>query len=214
MKYDTINDGDATPLQILENGYSMEDGSSGVAPRRTNNTRTSSRIVRAVLVVGTAVVAVGALLLLLAGPSKMLTTMNASSCWNCVSPDPPPAECTPATGRFYSLSCKSSDGYHNVCVRDGHGWDRIPLNWQRFQTCYVSNNAPPNDRCWSRSHTVTSCGITLGLCTTSYQRCDPVGYLDGDQNYNKDGVWHVQRPLPDGTCGNPCQEFRDYNSSQ
>ena len=46
MPYDTINDGEATPLQISEG--------ASVAPRSTNNKRTSSIIVRAMMV-GTAI---------------------------------------------------------------------------------------------------------------------------------------------------------------
>jgi len=64
MKYDTIEDGEATPLQISEG--------ASVAPSSTNNKRTSSIIVRA-LMVGTTLCA----LLLMAGHSKM--TMNKTS---------------------------------------------------------------------------------------------------------------------------------------
>ena len=72
MTYDTINAGEATPLKI-QGGYS--DDATGVAPSSTKKSASSS-IVRTMLV-GTAV-AVG-VFLLMAGPSKMMTTMNKSS---------------------------------------------------------------------------------------------------------------------------------------
>ena len=72
MTYDKINDDEATPLKI-QGGYS--DDATGVAPSSTKNKRTSSSIVRD-LMIGTAV-AVG-VLLVMAGPSSM-TTMNKSS---------------------------------------------------------------------------------------------------------------------------------------
>ena len=67
MTYNTINDGEATPLQIPEG--------TSVAPRSTNNKRTSSSSIVRALMVGTAM-AVGALVLRMAGPAKMVTTMH------------------------------------------------------------------------------------------------------------------------------------------
>ena len=76
----------------------------------------------------------------------------------------------------------------------------------QYEPCYVSNNPSPNDRCWSRSHSVTIAWDTFH--DKYYERCDPVGYFDGDDGYDKLGVWHVQTPLSDGSCGNPCREFK------
>ena len=112
-----INDGEATPLQILEDGYSVEDDSSGVAPRSTNN-GTSSSIVR-VLRVSTAIVAVGALLLLMAGPSKR-TTINSSRSSNvdsmvivssAINHLSTIEACYVAEGTFSGLSCKNSRAF-------------------------------------------------------------------------------------------------------
>ena len=219
MKYDTIEDGESTPLHA--GGYS-EDAPS------TKNKHTSSIIVRA-LMVGT-VVAVGALLLM-AGPSTMTTMNNKSNTVDdmvVVSSNPPTTVCAPATGTFSGLSCKkqADGGVWNICAFPGdkwryYNWDEknaenlgIHYDMHHFETCYVSNNQPPNDRCWSRAHTVTSCvdnpQVPAGICNTSYRRCDPVGYNDGDEDYDKDGFWHVQTPLPDGSCGNPCREFKSF----
>ena len=113
-----INDGEATPLQILEDGYSVEDGIRGIAPRRTNNKRTSSIIVRA-LRVSTAIVAVGALLLLMAGPSKR-TTINSSRSSNvdgmvvvssAINHLSTIEACYVAEGTFSGLSCKNSRAF-------------------------------------------------------------------------------------------------------
>ena len=215
MTYDTINDGEATPLQIL-------DGTS-VAPRSTKHKRTSSIIVRA-LMVGT-IVAVGALLLM-AGPSKM-TTMNktsnvdgmvvvSSARFGDVDECRPKTgtshddidPCVPQTGTFSGLSCKHGMDWCHWCS-DGKwrtmGWWSVPIpDMDDFETCYVSQNG----YCWSHSHAISVCRESVfGGCKTYYKRCDPVGYFDGDDGYNKDGFWHVATPLPDGSCGNPCQEF-------
>ena len=66
MKYDTMEDGESTPLQ--EGGYSA-DSPTAAAPSTKN--RTSSAIARAMMV-GTAV----GVLLLMAGHSKMMTRSN------------------------------------------------------------------------------------------------------------------------------------------
>jgi len=65
MKYDTIEDGESTPLQ--EGGYS-DDGTSTSAAPNTTNKHTRSTIVR-ILMVGTTV---GTLLLMITGHSKMM----------------------------------------------------------------------------------------------------------------------------------------------
>jgi len=71
MTYDTIKDGDSTPLQ--EGGYSIDGTSTSAAPFSTKNKHTSSAIVRAMMVGA----AVGVLLLMMAGYSKMM--MDSSS---------------------------------------------------------------------------------------------------------------------------------------
>ena len=190
MTYATINDGEATPLQISE-------GTSSVAPSSTKNKRTSSIIVRA-LMVGTTVGA----LLLMAGHSKM--TMNKTSnvdgmvVVSSKTTDDHP--CAPATGTFSGKSCKDRYGW---CAGPGEsfgGYAKI----DDFETCYVSQNG----YCWSHSHPVTECAESMYvLCTTVYQRCDPVGYYDGDSGYAREGFWHVSAPKLDGSCGNRCEEF-------
>ena len=97
MTYDTIEDGESTPLH--EGGYS-EDALS------TKNKRISSSIIVRALMVGTTVGA----LLLMAGHSKM--TMNKTSnvdgmvVVSSKTTDDHP--CAPATGTFSGLSCKNS----------------------------------------------------------------------------------------------------------
>ena len=201
MTYDTIEDGESTPLH--EGGYS-EDALS------TKNKRISSSIIVRALMVGTTV-AVGALLVM-AGPLKM-TTMNksrnvdgmivVSSATSHLSES---EACYVAEGTFSGLSCKNSKG---LCAGPGDSWGGFAY-MHHYETCYVSNNPYPNDRCWSRSHTVSSCysGMGAHICDYFYNRCDPDGYFDGDNGYKRDGIWHVSTPLSDGSCGNPCQEFK------
>ena len=190
MTYDTIEDGESTPLH--EGGYSEN------APSMKNK-YTSAFIVRA-LMVGTAV-AVGALLLM-AGHSKM-TTMNnkssnvvdgmvvVSSATSHLSDNEDP--CVIATGTFSGLSCKDSKGY---CAGPGGSFETYSA-MNHYETCYVSQNG----YCWSRSHRFTICG------NTAYDRCDPKGYNDGNKHYDEGGIWHVSAPQSDGSCGNPCREF-------
>ena len=189
MTYDTIEDGESTPLH--EGGYSKD------APSMKNK-HTSAFIVCA-LMVGTAV-AVSALLLM-AGPSKMMTMNNkssnidgmvvVSSATSRLSNDEDP--CVVATGTFSGLSCKDSQGH---CAGPGESF-RTHLAMNHYETCYVSQNG----YCWSRSHTFTICELT------SYPRCDPKGYNDGNKHYDEKGIWHVLAPYLDGSCGNPCKEF-------
>ena len=196
MTYDTINDEESTPLKI-QGGYS--DDATGVAPSSTKKP-TSSTIVRA-LMVGTAVGA----LLLMAGPSKMTTLNKSSNVDGMVIVSSLATRCTPATDTFSGLSCKNEDGY---CAGPGGSFSLNATNaMSHFDTCYVSNNDPPNDRCWSHSHTVRNCDLWSEHCYLSADRCDPDGYFDGDDSYVFFGIWHVQTPLSDGSCGNPCREF-------
>jgi len=251
----TIDDGKSTPL--------LHGGQSDTAPSM-NNKYVSSVIVRA-LMMGTA--AVGVLLLMLTGPSKMMMRTNSSRNVDTMVVVSSAAtqekkgyyridvtDCAPATGTFSGLSCKDSDGW---CAGTGEAFGKHSA-MNDYETCYVSNNDPPNDRCWSRSNTVDVCtlyGVFDALCDTSncetcyvsnndppndrcwsrsdtvedcpgcyyfcheeYERCDPVGYFDNDRGYknddetpdgyNKYGVWHVSAPLSDGSCGNPCKEFK------
>merc|ERR1712028_253621 len=119
-----------------------------------------------------------------------------------------------ATGTFRGLSCKDSDGW---CAGTGEAFGKHSA-MNEYETCYVSSNDPPNDRCWSRSDTVEDCPGCYYFCHEEYERCDPVGYFDNDRGYfnddetpdgyNKYGVWHVSAPLSDGSCGNPCKEFK------
>ena len=115
-------------------------------------------------------------------------------------------KCALATGPFSGLSCKDAFGY---CAGPGQSFGEHAA-MDHYETCYVSNNDPPNDRCWSRSHKVKNCKKYSGVkvCFADSERCDPVGYFDGDDGYDIFGVWHVQTPLPDGSCGNPCREFK------
>ena len=207
MPYATINDGEATPLQIPDDGYSTEC-TTAAAPSSTKKP-TSSTIVRA-LMVATAV-AVGTLLLL-AGPSKM-TRNSASHVDGMVVVSSRPGicritsdggPCYVAEGTFSGLSCKNKHGY---CAGPGGSFGGGHAARTDFETCYVSNNPPPNNRCWSRSHCVITCSTYY---VGSFVRCDPVGYFDGDSGYKRDGIWHVSTPFPDGSCGNPCREFSHY----
>ena len=185
MTYDTIENGESTPLQIPEG--------TSVAPSSTKNKHTSSIIVRA-LMVGTTVGA----LLLMAGHSKM-TTMNKTSNVDGMVVVSSTVKCTPATGTFSGLSCKNNKSF---CAGPGGSFSQRG-NRKDFETCYVSNNPSPNDRCWSHSHTVCA---GLG-CHLYYDRCDPLGYNDGDKGYDEYGIWHVSAPHSDGSCGYPCREF-------
>ena len=200
MTYDTINDEEVTPLKI-QGGYS--DDATGVAP--STKKRASSSIVRAMMV-GTAV-AVG-VLLVMAGPSKM-TTMNKSSNVDgmvVVSSEPEPlSHCysttchVPPYGEAFSgLSCKDSDGF---CAGPGESFRKHPA-MNHYETCYISRNG----YCWSRAHQGCFCHGTQG-CHGYFDRCDPVGYFDGDDGYEREGFWHVSAPRYDGFCGNPCREF-------
>ena len=233
--YDTINDGEATPLQIPEDGDSV-DGAK-VDPR-TKKPTSSSTIVRA-LMVGTAVGA----LLLMAGPTKMTTMHNSSnvdsmvvvSSATCRLSDIASCLVPPAGEAFSGLSCKNKFGY---CAGPHGLWKEpgVAKAMNHFETCFVSNNPPPNNLCWSRSYDdggdifyVKTDVIDHNYIMNNYQvdtvapkqvrfiqpedgtgfyRCDPVGYFDGDSGYDQDGVWHVSTPLSDGSCGNPCREFK------
>ena len=197
--YDTIEDGEATPLH---DGRYSADSTTAAAPRTKKPT--SSTFVRAVMV-GTTTV--GALLFLMAGPSMMMTMNSPNNIDGMVvvssSANPFHTDCAPATGTFSGLSCKDSNGY---CAGPGRSWGGY-AKIDDFETCYVSNNDPPNDRCWSRSHSVTKRFEYIPY--TEYLRCDPDGYNDGNTGYDKEGIWHVQTPLADGSCGNPCRKFDD-----
>ena len=212
MTYDTINDEESTPLKI-QGGYS--DDATGVAPSSTKKP-TSSTIVRA-LMVGTAVGA----LLLMAGPSKMMTTMNKSSnvdgmvvvsSTETSNDDFHECHVPPYEEAFSGLSCKNGgdtrlqnkDGY---CAGGGESFGAHPA-MMHYETCYVSQNG----YCWSRSYKKTiSCNGWLNLCTYGYYRCDPQGYSDGSDGYEKDGFWHVTAPRSDGSCGRPCRKFSSYD---
>ena len=232
MPYATIHEGEATPLQIPHDGYSAD--STGVAP--STKKRASSIIVRAMMV-GTAM-AMGTLLLM-AGHSKMMTRNSSRNVDGMVvvssTATQDSSDCAPATGTFSGLSCKDSNGY---CAGPHGLWEEpgVAKALNHFETCFVSNNPPPNDRCWSRSHGdggdifyVKTDVIDHNYIMNNYQvdtvapkqvrfiqpedgtgfyRCDPVGYFDGDSGYDQDGVWHVSTPLSDGSCGNPCREFK------
>ena len=199
MTYATIEDGESTPLQ---GGHSVE----AISGHTSTNKRAVAAIVCAVMVGAT----ISALVLMMAGPLTMplngssnVDTMVVVSSTATQEKGSDITKCAPATGKFSGLSCKDSDGN---CAGPGSSFGEHPGN-DFFETCYVSNNSPPNDRCWSCSHTVSLCALWV-FCDDYHERCDPVGYLDGDIDYNKDGVWHVSAPLSDGSCGNPCQEFK------
>ena len=213
MTYATIEEGESTPLQN-GGGYSSADRTTAAATPRTKHTRTSAGLLRAMMV-GTTVGA----LLLMAGPSKM-GTMNKSSNVDgmvVVSSWHLGTDCAPATGTFSGLSCKDMAGY---CAGPHGVWEEpgVAKHIRHFETCYVSNNAPPNDRCWSRSHTYTVPWVHSSLPhqrrvltkgdLPSY-RCNPDGYIDGNSGYKEWGIWHVSVPFSDGSCGNPCQKFDD-----
>ena len=117
-----------------------------------------------------------------------------------VSSDPLSTECTIATGTFSGLSCKTSYEY-NDCAGPGESFGTYPA-MKHYETCYVSRNG----YCWSRSHIFHICYSPTN-CKFFYQRCDPKGYRDGDDGYNKYGFWHVTAPPSDGSCGDPCREF-------
>jgi len=152
--------------------------------------------------VGTAM-AMGALLLM-AGPSKIMTMHQSNNVDGMVvvssttSPRSEIEACYVAVGKFNGLSCKDSKGW---CAGPGEAWSERG-DRKQFETCYVSNNRPPYDRCWSHSHSYQEEYVTLS------KRCDPAGYNDGDQKYDKDGVWHVSTPFADGSCGLPCLYFK------
>ena len=149
-------------------------------------------------------------MLLMAGPSRMTTINSPNTIDGMVvvsstvmqASDDTPCLVPPAGAAFSGLSCKNSHGY---CAGPGGSFGE-GVHMHQYETCYVSNNSPPNDRCWSRSHILTVYD-SEGFIVTSYPRCDPDGYNDGEKGYDKDGIWHVQTPLPDGSCGNPCREF-------
>ena len=183
-------------------------------PNTTSNLASwkTKKVVRAMLVV--TAVAVG-VLLLMTGPSKMMMNIRSRNVVDMVvasgatqvSKDAEDTPClAPPYGEAFSgYSCKDKDGF---CAGGGEAFG-LHLAMDHFETCYVSNNDPPNDRCWSHSHTVTINCVYIPefICETSYDRCDPVGYFDGEYGYDKFGVWHVSAPRSDGSCGNPCQEF-------
>ena len=193
MTYDTIEDEESTPLH--DGGYSAN---STTAAALSTKKPTSSTIVRAMMVGATVGV-----LLLMAGPSMM--TMNTrsrnvdgmvvvSSATSRLSDE----QCAPATGTFSGLSCQGSDGW---CAGAGESFREYPAMLY-FETCYVSQNG----YCWSHSHEVDG---NLGtLFIDYYTRCDPDGYIDGRYDYKSYGIWHISAPLSDGSCGNPCQEFK------
>ena len=65
----------------------------------------------------------------------------------------------------------------------------------QFETCFVSNNPPPKNRCWSRSH--GDGGDIFYIKTDDidhnyimhnrehiFTRCDPMGYNDGATGYD------------------------------
>ena len=200
MTYATIKDGESTPLH---EGRCSADSTTSAAP--STKKRASSSIVRAMMV-GTAV-AVGTLLLM-AGPSKR-TTRNTSSHVDgmvVVSSATEYNACydSPATVTFSGLSCKDSKGY---CAGPHGLWEEpgVAKAMHDYETRYVSQNG----YCWSRSVTLHVCygAKILQNCETVYDRCDPVGYFDGDNGYNDFGFWHVSTPLSDGSCGDPCREF-------
>merc|ERR1711865_1254813 len=190
-------------------------GQSDTAPS-TNNKYASSAIVCA-LMMGTA--AVGVLLLMRTGPLKMTLTNSSRNVDTMVVVSSAAThekkgyyridvtDCAPATGTFSGLSCKDSDGW---CAGTGEAFGKHSA-MNEYETCYVSNNDPPNDRCWSRSDTVEDCPGCYYFCHEENERCDPVGYFDNDRGYfnddetpdgyNKYGVWHVSAPLSDGSCG-------------
>ena len=168
----------------------------------------TKKVVRAMLVV--TAIAVG-VLLLMAGPSKMTMNIHSRNIDGMVvasgatqaSKDAEDTPClVPLYGEAFSgLSCKDSDGF---CARGGESFGEHSA-MDHFETCYVS----PNGYCWSRSHTATSCVYIGGyICFADYERCDPVGYFEGDDGYDKFGVWHVSAPRSDGSCGHPCREFK------
>ena len=220
MKYDTINDGEATPLQIPDDGDSVEDGTS-VAPSSTKNKRTSSIIVRTLLV-GTAVGA----LLLLAGPSKMMTTMNksrnadgmmvASKIGLCSLAEVEEEPCRVAEGTFSGVSCKGSVdtssyiGSTGYCAGPGGPFAETHESLIFFETCYKTDvpNLPfvaPNGRCWTASHRVKTWSWDDKQFSLSAYTCDPD--FDGSTDiYKKKGIWHISAPLSDGSCGYPCPE--------
>ena len=155
--------------------------------------------------VGTTV-AVGTLLLMMTGPSMMTMKTRSSNVDGMVvvsstaTQDSSGSGCAPATGTFSGLSCKDNNGNCAVAGGSWGGYAKI----DDFETCYVSQNG----YCWSHSHPVTECAESMYvLCTTVYQRCDPVGYYDGDSGYAREGFWHVSAPKLDGSCGNRCEEF-------
>ena len=206
--YDTIEDGESTPLH--EGGCSAV---STIAATPRTKKPTSSTIVRA-LMVGTAV-AVGVLLLMAGPSSKMMTTMNKSRNVDGMvvasgatqastdAEDITPCLVPPYGEAFNGLSCKNEDGF---CAGGGESFGEHSA-MDNYETCYVSYNSPPY-RCWSHSHRVKKCDFSIGVCFPESDRCDPVGYFDGDDGYDIFGVWHVSAPLSDGSCGNPCREFK------
>ena len=199
-----------TLLNVSSSPVVVAHDHSNKHPNTTGNPASwkTKKVVRAMLVVTAAAVGI---LLVLAGPSKMMTmnksrnidgmvvdSCNASKCKD--AEDDTPCLVPPYGEAFSGLSCKDSDGF---CAGGGEAF-REHSAMDHYETCYVSQNG----YCWSRSHTATSCVYIGGyICFTDSERCDPVGYFDGDDGYDKFGVWHVSAPPSDGSCGNPCQEF-------
>ena len=203
MKYDTIEDGESTPLH--KGGYSEE------APSSTKNKRTSSSIVRALLV-GTAV-AVGVLLLLTGPSSKMMTTINTSrnvvdgmvvSSTATQAGNDHVTRCRVAKGTFSGLSCKGSVdtstyiGSNGYCAGPGESFGEHSA-MTSFETCYVTitglDSVPTLHYCWSHSHRAKNWSWDNKHFNLSYYRCDPF-----------DDHTHISAPLADGSCGNPCPE--------
>ena len=208
MKYDTIEDGESTPLH--KGGYSEE------AP--STNKRTSSSIVRALLV-GTAVGA----LLLLAGPSKATTRNTSRNVVDGLVVDSSTAtwpgnvhskRCRVAEGTFSGVSCKGSVdtssyiGSTGYCAGPGESFGDHPVMTSDFETCYVTitglDSVPTLHYCWSHSHRVKNWSWDNKHFSVSHYRCDPKGYFD-DIVYNPRHT-HISVPLADGSCGNPCPD--------
>ena len=205
--------------EIKEYGSTQQEEELRVVPLAMHTRHPASwktkTVVRTLLLVGTAVGA----LLLLAGPSKMMTTRNTSRNvvvdGMVVSSTATQADTIhfkrcrvpPVDETFNGYSCRDSTGY---CAGPGGPFAETHESLIFFETCYKTDvpNLPfvaPNGRCWTASHRVKTWSWDDKQFSLSAYTCDPD--FDGSTDiYKKKGIWHISAPLSDGSCGYPCPE--------